>query len=278
MTINCKGNLIDCSVPRVMGILNSTPDSFFAKSRLTDANAILVRVEKMLAQGATFIDIGGYSSRPGAAFVPVEAEMERVIPVVDLILDHFPSALLSIDTFRSEVARAGVGHGAAMINDISAGMFDAAMLETVAQLQVPYVMMHLDGTFETMHQAADSNDVIKDVLFYFSQRIAAARATGINDIIIDPGFGFSKTLGQNYEILQKLELFELLELPVLVGFSRKSMIQKVLGVGANDALNGTSVLNTLALAKGAKILRVHDVAEAVEAIRLFRAASQLTFD
>ena len=273
MTINCKGNLIDCNIPKVMGILNVTPNSFFDGGKYSDAEAILFQVEKMLQEGATFIDVGGYSSKPNAEFVSEQEELNRVLPIVQLILNRFPETLLSIDTFRSSVAKACLENGAAMINDISAGKLDDKMLETIANFQVPYCMMHLRGTPETMQTLTNYDAIVKEMLFYFSERVAAARALGINDLIIDPGFGFAKTTEQNFEVLQKLELFQTFELPILVGFSRKSMIYKTLNSNASEALNGTTVLNTLALAKGAKILRVHDVKEAVECVKLFEKTS-----
>ena len=273
MTINCKGNLIDCNIPKVMGILNVTPNSFFDGGKYSDAEAILFQVEKMLQEGANFIDVGGYSSKPNAEFVSEQEELNRVLPIVQLILNRFPETLLSIDTFRSSVAKACLENGAAMINDISAGKLDDKMLETIANFQVPYCMMHLRGTPETMQTLTNYDAIVKEMLFYFSERVAAARALGINDLIIDPGFGFAKTTEQNFEVLQKLELFQTFELPILVGFSRKSMIYKTLNSNASEALNGTTVLNTLALSKGAKILRVHDVKEAVECVKLFEKTS-----
>ena len=273
MTINCKGNLIDCNIPKVMGILNVTPNSFFDGGKHSDAEAILFQVEKMLQEGTTFIDVGGYSSKPNAEFVSEQEELNRVLPIVQLILNRFPETLLSIDTFRSSVAKACLENGAAMINDISAGKLDDKMLETIANFQVPYCMMHLRGTPETMQTLTNYDFIVKEMLFYFSERVAAARALGINDLIIDPGFGFAKTTEQNFEVLQKLELFQTFELPILVGFSRKSMIYKTLNSNALEALNGTTVLNTLALSKGAKILRVHDVKEAVECVKLYEKTS-----
>jgi dihydropteroate synthase len=269
MTINCKGRLVDLKTPQVMGILNITPDSFYDGGKYVLDEAILNRAQEILTEGATFIDIGGYSSRPGADFVSEHEELERVVPVVRLVLKHFPEALLSIDTFRSNVARTCVEHGAAMINDISAGLLDQKMLETVGQLQVPYIMMHMRGNPQTMQQHTNYENIVKEMLRYFSERIYVARAFGINDLIVDPGFGFSKTLEQNYEVLQKLDLFQILELPLLAAVSRKSMIYKALGNTAAEALNGTTVLHTLALSKRAKILRVHDVKEAVECVKLF---------
>lgn len=269
MTINCKGNLIDLSTPKVMGILNITPNSFYDGGKYKSESEILNQVDKMLLDGATFIDIGAYSSKPGAEFVSEEEEINRLLPVIDLILKKHSEALLSIDTFRSEVAKQCVEHGAAIINDISAGMLDEKMLETVANLQVPYIMMHMKGNPQTMQSLTQYDDVVKEMMFYFSERINKARSFGLNDIIIDPGFGFAKTIEQNYEVMQKLEYFNILELPLLVGISRKSMIYKILETTPEQALNGTTILNTVALQKGASILRVHDVKEAVECIKIY---------
>ncbi len=269
MTINCKGQLIDLTTPKVMGILNVTPNSFFDGGKYKNESEMLSKVEKMLKEGATFIDIGAYSSKPNAEFVSEAEELQRIVPIVQLILQHFPETLLSIDTFRSEVARVCIENGAAIINDISSGNLDVKMLETIAKYNVPYIMMHLRGTPQTMQTMTHYENIVKEILFYFSERIAKARSIGINDLIIDPGFGFAKTLEQNYEVLQKMELFEMLELPLLAGFSRKSMIYKTLHSTAEEALNGTSVLNTISLTKGAKILRVHDVKEAMECVSLF---------
>ena len=269
MTINCKGQLIDLASPKVMGILNVTPNSFFDGGKYKTESVILSQVGKMLTDGATFIDVGAYSSKPSAEFVSEKEELNRIVPVVNLILEKFPDSLISIDTFRSEVAKVCLENGAAIINDISAGNLDDKMLETIAKYNAPYIMMHMRGTPQTMQTMTNYDNIIKEMLFYFSQRIAEARSLGINDLIIDPGFGFAKTLEQNYEVLQKLELFEMLELPLLAGFSRKSMIYKTLHSTAEEALNGTSVLNTIALTKGAKILRVHDVKEAMECVTLF---------
>ncbi|PWA04404.1 dihydropteroate synthase [Flavobacterium psychrotolerans] len=269
MTINCKGNLIDLATPKVMGILNITPNSFFDGGKYSNESEILSQSEKMLIEGATFIDIGAYSSKPNAAFVSEEEELGRIIPIVNLILKHFPEALLSIDTFRSEVARVCIEEGAAIINDISAGNLDDRMLEIVSNYKVPYIMMHMRGTPQTMQTFTNYDNIVKEILFYFSEKVVKARSLGINDLIVDPGFGFAKSLEQNYEILRKLDLFQMLELPILVGFSRKSMIYKPLNSNAQEALNGTTVLNTIALEKGSKILRVHDVKEAVECVTLF---------
>jgi dihydropteroate synthase len=267
-SINCKGTLIDLSTPKVMGILNITPDSFYDGGKLKDDTAILNQAEKMLNNGAAFLDMGGYSSRPGATDIAVSEETSRVIPAIELVLKNFPEVLISIDTFRSEVAKKAIESGAAIVNDISAGKLDGAMLSTVAQLQVPYIMMHMRGTPQSMQTLTDYENVTLDVLHYFSERIAAARASGINDIIADPGFGFAKTLEQNFELLSQLELFKNLQIPLLVGLSRKSMIYKTLGITPEEALNGTTTLNSIALIKGANILRVHDVKEAVECVEL----------
>jgi dihydropteroate synthase len=270
MTINCKGNLIDLSVPKVMGILNITPNSFFDGGNFISEEQILNQVEKMLSEGATFIDVGAYSSKPGAEFVSEEEELARLLPVIELILAKFPETLISVDTFRSEVAKQAVAKGVALINDISAGLLDDKMIETVAQLQVPYIMMHMKGNPQTMQSLATYEDVVKEVMFYFSERINVARSFGLNDIIVDPGFGFAKTMENNYEVMQNLDYFSILELPVLVGVSRKSMIYKLLDNTPQEALNGTTVLNTIALQKGAAILRVHDVKEAVECIKIYQ--------
>lgn len=269
MTINCLGQLIDLSSPKVMGILNLTPNSFYDGGQFNSETSILNHVAKMIDEGATFIDLGANSSKPNADFVSEEEEKARLLPVVELILKHFPDTLLSIDTFRSNIARVSLDNGAAIINDISAGALDDKMFETIAHYQVPYVMMHMKGTPQTMTSLTQYEDIVKEMLFYFSEKIAKARSFGINDLILDPGFGFAKTLEQNYEVLQKLELFQNIELPILAGISRKSMVYKVLNSSPEEALNGTTVLNTIALTKGASILRVHDVKEAVESIKLF---------
>ena len=274
MTINCKGQLIDLSTPKVMGILNVTPNSFFDGGKYKNESEIRSQVEKMLNDGATFIDIGAYSSKPNAEFVSEAEELQRIVPIVNLILKHFPETLLSIDTFRSEVAKACIENGAAIINDISAGNLDDKMLETIAKYNVPYIMMHMRGTPQTMQSMTDYENIVKEMLFYFSEKVAKARSLGINDLIVDPGFGFAKTIEQNYEVLQKLDLFSTLELPILVGFSRKSMIYKALNSNAENALNGTTVLNSIALTKGANILRVHDVKEAMECVALYNLTTK----
>jgi dihydropteroate synthase len=273
MTINCKGQLIDLTAPKVMGILNVTPDSFFDGGKYKDESAILSQAETMRNDGATFIDVGGYSSRPGANDVSEEEELNRVLPVIELILKHFPKTLISVDTFRSQVAKKSVGAGAALINDISAGKRDHNMLATIGKLGVPYIMMHMKGNPKTMQQRTDYIDLAKEVITYFSERISAAHEEKINDIIIDPGFGFAKTLEQNYELLNKMELLKIIDKPILAGVSRKSMIYKTLNTTSKNALNGTTALHMVALQKGSKLLRVHDVKEAMECITLY---NQLT--
>ncbi len=268
MTINCKGQLIDLSVPKVMGILNITPDSFYDGGSYKNEKDILLQVEKMNNAGATFIDVGAYSSRPGAKNVSEKEELNRILPIVNLLVKTYPNILLSIDTFRSKVAKQCIEAGACMINDISAGKLDNTMLQTIADLRIPYIMMHMRGTPQTMQQDVSYKNIIKDILFYFSERIAEAKQLGIIDMIIDPGFGFAKTLKQNYEVLNQLELLKMLDKPILAGISRKSMIYKTLETSAKEALNGTTVLNTVALQKGASILRVHDVKEAIECVKL----------
>ena len=268
MNINCNGNLIDLSTPKVMGILNVTPNSFYDGGKHKEINSIIHQVDKMLSEGADFIDIGAYSSKPSAEFVSEEEEIKRLVHIIKELVETFPTIILSVDTFRANVAKASVENGVAMVNDISAGLLDDKMLETIAQMKVPYIMMHMRGNPQTMQNLTHYDDIVKEMIFYFSERIQKARSFGISDIIIDPGFGFAKTLEQNYEVLHKMELFWMLELPLLAGISRKSMIYKVLESSPQEALNGTSVLNTIALQKGAKILRVHDVKEAVECIKL----------
>ncbi len=251
-----------------MGILNVTPNSFYDGGKHKEINSIIHQVDKMLSEGADFIDIGAYSSKPSTEFVSEEEEIKRLVHIIKELVETFPNIILSVDTFRANVAKASVENGVAMVNDISAGLLDDKMLETVAALKVPYIMMHMRGNPQTMQSLTNYEDIVKEMIFYFSERIQKARSFGISDIVIDPGFGFAKTLEQNYEVLHKMELFEMLELPILVGISRKSMIYKVLENSPQEALNGTSVLNTIALQKGAKILRVHDVKEAVECIKL----------
>ncbi|PRX53921.1 dihydropteroate synthase [Flagellimonas meridianipacifica] len=268
MTINCKGKLVDLSIPKVMGILNLTPDSFYDGGKYKDEGAILNQAENMLAEGATFIDLGAYSSRPGANHVPEDEEKKRILPVLELLLKHFPETFFSIDTFRSSVASQCLEMGAALINDISAGNLDPEMFNVVARFQVPYILMHLKGTPQSMQKKAVYDNLTKDLLLYFSEKIEKAHALKINDIIIDPGFGFAKTLEQNYHMLYHLDIFQTLNKPILIGLSRKSMIYKALKSSAKEALNGSSVLHGIALLKGANLLRVHDVKEAQECITL----------
>ena len=265
--INCKGELICFDTPKVMGILNITPDSFYAQSRTTPAE-VLRKAEQMLEEGATFVDIGGYSSRPNAQEVSPQEELQRVMPVVEALVKHFPEIRISVDTFRAEVARESLEAGACIINDISAGQIDPAIWEVVAHYQVPYIAMHMRGTPQTKQTYTEYDKLTKDILYYFSQVKDKARQLRINDLIIDPGFGFSKTLAQNYELMQQLALFKALECPILVGISRKTMIYKLLDTTPEEALNGTTVLNTFALLHGADILRVHDVKEAVECVKI----------
>jgi dihydropteroate synthase len=271
MTLNCNGQLIALDTPKVMGILNVTPDSFYDGGRFKDEKSILIQVEKLLNEGASFIDIGAYSSRPGADFVTEDEELKRLIPVVTLVHNSFPECLISIDSFRSNVIRTAIEAGAALVNDISGGQLDPLMFETVGALQVPYIMMHMRGTPQNMQQMTDYTDVTKAVFTYFSERIQLAKKHHIKDIILDLGFGFSKTKDQNFELLALLDYFTNLHLPILAGVSRKSMIYKTLNTTANKALNGTTALHMVALQKGAKILRVHDVKEAMECIKLNEA-------
>ncbi|RZM24423.1 MAG: dihydropteroate synthase [Pedobacter sp.] len=267
-TVNVKGRLLDLSVPAVMGILNLTPDSFYSNSRMASVEDALSRTEAFLNEGATFIDIGAYSSRPGAAEVNIDEELRRLIPVIEAITKKLPEAVLSVDTFRAKVAKESVRAGAHIINDIAAGGLDEAMFETIAELQVPYILMHMKGSPQTMQQHASYGNIGLEVMDYFQTKIAALRALGVKDIVIDPGFGFAKTPAHSYHLLNQLEDLQLFELPVLAGVSRKSMIYNFLGVTAQEALNGTTVLNTIALMKGASILRVHDVKAATECIAL----------
>ena len=267
-TILVKEKIIDLSHPKVMGILNITPDSFFDGGKFTEETPILKQVEKMLNEGATFIDIGGYSSRPGAKEITEEEEKNRVIPAIDSVVKTFPDCLISIDTFRSSIAKLAVEAGAGLINDISGGSLDAKMPEVVATLQVPYILMHMKGTPQSMTSQATYENLLKEIINYFHQKIHAFQKLGVKDIIIDPGFGFAKNSDQNFELLTKLDWIKILERPILVGLSRKSMIWKSLTIQPQEALNGTTALHTIALLKGAGILRVHDVKEAVEVVKL----------
>ena len=271
MTINCSGKLIDLNTPKVMGILNVTPDSFYDGGKFKNDKGFLSQTEKLINEGATFIDIGAYSSRPGADFVSEKEEINRLIPIVRLIHEAFPETTISIDSFRSNVIKESVQAGAAMVNDISAGILDPMMFESVGKLGVPYIMMHMRGTPQTMQQMSNYSNITKEVYSYFSERIHLARKHQIKDLIIDLGFGFSKTLDQNFKLLNSLDFYTNLNLPILAGVSRKSMIYKTLNTTADNALNGTSALHMIALEKGSKILRVHDVKEAIECIKLYKA-------
>ena len=270
--IHVNGRLMDLSRPQVMGIINVTPDSFYAGSRTQTKMALARRVEQVVAEGASILDIGGYSSRPGAADVSPEEEMARLRRGLEVIRRVHPEAVVSVDTFRASVARQCVEeYGVALINDISGGEMDAEMFPTVAALGVPYILMHMQGTPQTMQQAPHYDHLLRDVFLYFARKVQQLRDLGAKDIILDPGFGFGKTMEDNYALLAHLDEFGIFGLPLLVGVSRKSMITRLLGITPDDALNGTTVINTLCLTKGAHILRVHDVRQAVEAVRLVQA-------
>ncbi len=271
-TLRSGGRLIDLHTPKVMGIINLTPDSFYQSAsrynELPSTNQVLKEAEKHLLEGAYFLDLGGYSSRPGAEHVSEKEEAQRVLPAVKALAKEFPEAFISVDTFRSEIAKKSVGEGAHLINDISAGQLDKCMFETIAQLQVPYILMHLKGTPQTMQSLANYSDLVPEVLSYFSEKLSQLKELGAQQLIIDPGFGFAKTLEHNYELLNRFQELHSLGYPLLAGVSRKSMIYKALDSTPAEALNGTTVLHTIALQKGAQILRVHDVKPAVEAIKL----------
>lgn len=268
MTINCKGNLIDLSIPKVMGILNITPDSFYDGGKYKNESDILHQTEKMLREGVTFIDVGAYSSRPGAKHVSEEEELQRILPVVEIILKKFPDTFISIDTFRSKVAIETIEIGAALVNDISGGNMDTKMFETIANLQVPYIAMHMQGTPQTMQQNPSYENVVTELIHFFSKKIHQLNSLQVNDVIIDVGFGFGKTIAHNFELLKNLHLFKTLGIPILAGVSRKSMLYKTLDISAQEALNATTSANTIALLNGANILRVHDVREAVEVVKI----------
>ena len=271
ITLNCKGRLIQLDTPKVMGILNVTPDSFYDGGHYDQQDSAFLQTEKMLEAGATFIDVGGMSSRPGAEIIDVETELERVIPIIQGIHERFPEAIISIDTVRAKVAKEAVEAGASIVNDISAGKIDANLYATVGALGVPYILMHMQGKPEDMQIAPSYDNVLEQVMDFLIHEIGKLRAVGVKDIILDPGFGFGKTVAHNYTLLGKMHLFKILELPILAGISRKSMICRVLEVAPKDALNGTTALHMVALQQGAKILRVHDVQEASETIKLFNA-------
>lgn len=269
-TLNAGGKLIDLNLPQVMGIINITPDSFYSASRKTTVDEVLAQAGKLLADGADMLDIGAYSSRPGAEDISVQEETDRLLPMVEAVVKQYPEAILSVDTFRASVAKAAVDAGAHMINDIGGGTLDDDMFTTVASLQVPYIMMHMKGTPQNMVLQANYENVFSEVFDFFAERYYQLKTLGIHDVIIDPGFGFAKTQEHSYELMSRLQEFNRLELPVLVGVSRKRMVYSVTGGTAADALNGTTVLNTIALSKGANILRVHDVKEAVEAVKIWQ--------
>lgn len=270
MTLNCRGQLLDLSRPVVMGILNATPDSFFDGGRHAGTSAALKQADKMLAEGAVILDVGGASSRPGAREVSEKEELERVIPVIEVIKSHFSEVIVSVDTWRAGVAREAVAAGASMVNDISAGKLDAGLYETMAGLDVPYILMHMQGMPANMQQNPHYDDVVTEVLDFFIRETEQLRALGVKDIVLDPGFGFGKTVEHNYQLLKNLHVFgRVTGLPVLAGISRKSMVCKVLKVNPDHALNGTTALHMIALQQGARILRVHDVKEAMEVIRLW---------
>jgi dihydropteroate synthase len=266
--LRLKDKLFDLSTPKVMGIVNLTPDSFYQSSRISADKELLKHVESMLNDGMDILDLGGYSSRPGAKNVSTQDEIDRVKIPIQQIKNAFPSLPLSLDTFRSEVAEVGINEGVEIINDISAGLLDERILDVVASAKVPYIAMHMQGNMETVHNTFEYGELFNEMVRYFSERISTLQSKGIHDIILDPGFGFSKSIEQNYQLLNQLDQFQLLEKPILVGFSRKSMIYKKLNKTAEESLNGTTVLNTIALSKGASILRVHDVKEAKEIISL----------
>jgi dihydropteroate synthase len=267
--LNVRGRLLDLTVPRVMGIINVTPDSFYGKSRAENIKDVVSAASRMLLEGADIIDVGGFSTRPGAEWIPAEEERKRVIAAIKAITKEIPEAIVSIDTFRSEIASEAIGDcGAAIINDISGGEADKKMFHTVGILNVPYILMHMKGTPGVMENNPVYDDVVADILKWFGERIFRLQSIGVKDIVIDPGFGFGKTAGQNFELLRRLNDFSIAGLPLLAGLSRKSMVWKSLGIVPDEAMNGTTVLNTVALLNGCDILRVHDVKEAVQAVKL----------
>lgn len=272
-TLNIKGKVLSLADPVVMGILNITPDSFYDGGKYLEEKEILIRVEQMLQEGALFIDIGGYSSRPGAENISEEEERKRVVPAIKSILKRFPGTNITIDTFRGEIAKAAVLEGACLINDISGGTLDPNMFATVAELKVPYVLMHMRGTPQTMNKQTNYDNIVIELISYFEKKIKELEQLGLKDIIIDPGFGFAKTIEQNYELLRHLKYFRILNKPILAGLSRKSMVYKKLGIGVEEAGNGTTVLNTIALQNGASFLRVHDVKQTIEIIKLYKAVN-----
>lgn len=277
-TINIKGQLIDISAPLVMGILNITPDSFYADSRKQTEEQIILRVHQIVSEGGTFVDIGAQSTRPSSTLLSAKEEIERLAFALKIINREFPDVILSADTFYADVARFAVEeHGVALINDVSGGEMDKNMFRTVAHLNVPYILMHMRGTPQTMAQLTHYDNLIQDILYYFSKKVTELHLLGVKDVILDPGFGFSKTLEQNYELMAQLRAFSVFDLPLLVGVSRKSMIYNLLGINSSESLNGTTVLNTFAIENGANILRVHDVKDALEAIRIVQTLDRYKF-
>lgn len=268
-SINLKGDLMTFEKPQIMGILNVTPDSFFDGGQHNSLDAALEKAQQLIDQGVDILDIGAYSSRPGAALISSQQEIDRAIPVIEHLTKKHPNLILSIDTFRADVAQQAIHAGAHIINDISGGSLDENMFATVAALQVPYILMHMRGTPETMQQLTDYEDIVDDIAFYFGERVAKLRALGVKDIILDPGFGFSKTVAQNYDLLYRIDRLQYMDLPLLAGISRKSMIYKKLDIAPQQALSATTALNTLLLQKGVQILRVHDVLEAKQLVTLF---------
>lgn len=273
-TLNCKGRLLAFDRPLIMGIINTTPDSFYEGSRHAETDDVLRTAEQMINAGATILDIGGQSTRPGSRWLGAEEEFSRVLPSIDAISRRFPETVISIDTFHAPVARRAVEAGALIVNDISAGSMDAALIKTVAELQVPYVLMHMQGTPRDMQQAPQYANVVTEVFDFLVRKTAELREAGVRDILLDPGFGFGKTISHNFQLLRKLEVFASIGMPLLAGLSRKSTIYKTLGTTAEEAVNGTTVLNTIALQKGATILRVHDVKEARECVLLLERYNQ----
>jgi dihydropteroate synthase len=279
LTINCKGELLDLTYPKVMGIINITPDSFYDGGKYISEESLMLRVNKMIYDGCDIFDIGAYSSRPGALEVTEKDELQRLSYALSIIRNKFPDIIISVDTFRSKIAKAVVeDFNVDIINDISAGDLDAGMFETIAELNVPYIIMHMQGIPENMQNNPQYKNIVKDMSMYFSKKVDQLKLLGVNDVIIDPGFGFGKTIDHNYQLLKHLDDFKIFELPILVGLSRKSMLCKVLGIEPENALNATSVANTLALDRGANILRVHDVKEAVETIKIYETFTTAKVD
>lgn len=275
MTINCGGSSLNLSTPRVMGILNITPDSFYDGGRYTTEKQWIEHTEKMLSEGASIIDIGALSTRPGSKEIDEKEELERLLPAVKSISRHFPKTILSVDTWRANVAEKVVNQGAHIINDVSGGIFDPQMFATIAKLNVPYIMMHTNGRPETMQQDPQYRNLVLDIIDFFSNQLATLHQMGVDNVILDPGFGFGKTIDHNYQLLANLSSFQLFELPILVGVSRKSMVQKLLNISSREALNATTVLHTIALQNGANLLRVHDVKQAMEAIAIVNKMDQI---